>query len=114
MAKSNNPSSPSVLPDSIVDMLVTDVLNKNGVQMNKNNIPPEKKEMLKKMVTDLSEQVNTFVESNKNEAKDSNKNVKQGMNQGMKQGIKQGLKQGTQTTKRSALKPASRARMKRK
>lgn len=51
------------LPDQIVDLVVSNILKKNGIDIEtaKKNISPEQKQMMKDLVQDLTQRVNKFV-----------------------------------------------------
>ena len=53
------------IPKAIIDLLVSDVLNKNGINIEnaKEKLNDEQKQMLKELVLDLSQQVDSFVKS---------------------------------------------------
>jgi spore coat protein W len=53
------------LPKAIIDLLVSDVLIKNGINIEKakGKLSDEQKKMLKELVNDLSQQVDSFVKS---------------------------------------------------
>lgn len=51
------------IPNKIIDLLVSDLLKKNGINIDsaKGNLSEEQKQMLKDLVNDLSQQVENFV-----------------------------------------------------
>lgn len=61
------------LPDQIVELVVGDILKKNGIDLDKakRNISEEQKQMMRELVKDLTQRVNNFV--NNPESQDSNK-----------------------------------------
>lgn len=58
---SQNPN----LPNKVIDLLVSDIFNKNNINVAKakRNISNEQKEMLKELVEDLSQQVDQFLKT---------------------------------------------------
>ena len=64
---SEMPKIPKPIPNTVVDLLVSDVLQKNGVNLEnaKNKLSDEQKKALKKLVEELSEQVDSFVNKSK-------------------------------------------------
>ena len=65
---SNNPK----IPNAIIDLLVSDLFMKNGINVEKvkEQLSDEQKQMLKKMVKDLSQQVDSFVNTETTKEKD--------------------------------------------
>jgi spore coat protein W len=53
------------IPNTIIDLLVHDVLKKNGVSLDKAkaNIDEEQKKLIKNLVNDLSQQVDSFIKN---------------------------------------------------
>ena len=53
------------IPKAIIDLLVSDVLIKNGINIEnaKEKLNDEQKQLLKELVNDLSQQVDSFVKS---------------------------------------------------
>ncbi|RKQ18503.1 spore coat protein [Lysinibacillus endophyticus] len=62
----SNENSPKGIPNKVVDLLVTNILRKNGVNIEqaKNKLSEEDKQALKEMVEDLKAQVDEFVKQN--------------------------------------------------
>lgn len=54
---------PNAIPNKVVDILVSEVLRKNGVNLEntKSKLTEEQKQSLKELVEDLKSQVDTFV-----------------------------------------------------
>lgn len=54
---------PNAIPNKVVDLLVSEVLRKNGVNLEntKSKLTEEQKQSLKELVEDLKAQVDTFV-----------------------------------------------------
>jgi len=59
----SNSSDNQIIPNSVIDLLVSDILRKNGISIDqaKGKISDEQKQMLKDLVKDLSQQVDSFV-----------------------------------------------------
>ncbi|MCM3728041.1 spore coat protein [Neobacillus cucumis] len=59
----SNSSDNPIIPKSVIDLLVSDILRKNGISIDKakGKISDEQKQMLKDLVKDLSLQVDSFV-----------------------------------------------------
>lgn len=57
------PKTPKVISNKVVDLLVSDVLQKNGVNLDdvKKKLSDDQKQMLKALVEDLTSQVDEFV-----------------------------------------------------
>ncbi|TSI11678.1 spore coat protein [Lysinibacillus sp. BW-2-10] len=57
------PKSPKVISNKVIDLLVSDVLQKNGVNLEdvKKKLSDDQKELLKAVVEDLTAQVDEFV-----------------------------------------------------
>ncbi|WP_335494030.1 spore coat protein [Neobacillus drentensis] len=51
------------IPNTIIDLLLSDILKKNGINIDhaKGNLSNEQKQMLKDLVNDLTQQVESFV-----------------------------------------------------
>jgi spore coat protein W len=66
---SQNPN----LSNKVIDVLVRDIFQKNNINIEKakRNISDEQKEMLRELVQDLSQQVDSFLKSEKNIEKSS-------------------------------------------
>ncbi|WP_456275408.1 spore coat protein [Bacillus sp. AK128] len=65
MSKDEQKKKPTIFSKSIVDLMVSDIFTRHGItKTNKKEISEEQKEMIKNLVTDLSEQVNEFVKTN--------------------------------------------------
>jgi spore coat protein W len=69
---SEHPKKPNPIPNSLVDLFVTDILQKNGISKKdiKDKITDDKKQAIKELVEDLSKQVESFVNSNSNKGPD--------------------------------------------
>lgn len=54
---------PNAIPNKVVDLLVSEVLRKNGVNLEntKSKLTEEQKQSLKELVEDLKTQVDTFI-----------------------------------------------------
>ncbi|MBT2693817.1 spore coat protein [Bacillus sp. ISL-55] len=65
---SEHPKKSNPIPNSLVDLFVTDILQKNGISKKdiKDKITDDKKQAIKELVEDLSKQVESFVNSNSN------------------------------------------------
>ncbi|MCM3573960.1 MULTISPECIES: spore coat protein [Mesobacillus] len=72
---SDNQQKPNPIPSSLVDLFVTDILQKNGISKKdiKDKITDDKKMAIKELVEDLSKQVESFVNGNSKPNKDSEK-----------------------------------------
>ena len=70
---SDNQKKPNPIPNSLVDLFVTDILQKNGISKKeiKDKITDDKKQAIKELVEDLSKQVNSFVNANSKANKES-------------------------------------------
>ncbi|RUL48257.1 spore coat protein [Lysinibacillus antri] len=57
------PKSPKVISNKVIDLLVSDVLQKNGVNLEdvKKKLSDDQKELLRAVVEDLTAQVDEFV-----------------------------------------------------
>lgn len=60
---SENSNSPNFVSNKLIDLLVSDVLQKNGIDLEKakKRLSEDQKQSLKELVQDLSTQVDTFV-----------------------------------------------------
>ncbi len=60
---SENSNSPNIVSNKLIDLLVSDVLQKNGIDLEKakKRLSEDQKQSLKELVQDLSTQVDTFV-----------------------------------------------------
>lgn len=69
---SNSSQNPN-LSNKVIDVLVRDIFQKNNINIEKakRNISDEQKEMLRELVQDLSQQVDSFLKSEKNIEKSS-------------------------------------------
>ena len=67
----SNSSDNSIIPNSVIDLLVSDIFRKNGISLDKakGNLSEEQKQMLKDLIKDLSQQVDSFVKNPSNEKK---------------------------------------------
>lgn len=63
---SEHQKKPGTIPNSLVDLFVTDILQKNGISKQdiKDKITDDKKQAIKELVEDLSKQVDAFVSKN--------------------------------------------------
>lgn len=54
------------IPNKVVDLLVSEIFRKNGVNLNnvKKNVTDEQKTAIKELVEELKMQVDAFVQSN--------------------------------------------------
>jgi spore coat protein W len=70
---SDKHQKPNPIPNSLVDLFVTDILQKNGISKKdiKDKITDDKKKAIKDLVEDLSKQVDSFVNANSKPNKDS-------------------------------------------
>ena len=61
---SNSSQNPN-LSNKVIDLLVSDIFNKNNINVEKakSNISDEQKKMLKELVQDLSQQVDHFLKT---------------------------------------------------
>ncbi len=57
--------APKVIPQQIVNLLVSDLFKKNGVNVEKakEKLSDEQKQMIKELVSDLTSQVESFVKT---------------------------------------------------
>jgi spore coat protein W len=71
---SNSPKNPKVLSDKVIDLLVSNTFQKNGVNLEKikKTLSEEQKQMFKELVEDLTKQVEAFVKQPPSKQKDSN------------------------------------------
>jgi spore coat protein W len=72
---SDKNQKPNPIPNSLVDLFVTDILQKNGISKKdiKEKITDDKKQAIKELVEDLSKQVESFVDANSKANKESDK-----------------------------------------
>ncbi len=63
--------NPELIPQPIINLLVSDLFRKNGINVEsaKEKLSDEQKQMIKELVRDLSNQVESFVKSSTNEEK---------------------------------------------
>jgi len=63
--------NPQLIPQPIINLLVSDLFRKNGINVEsaKEKLSDEQKQMIKELVRDLSNQVESFVKSSTNEEK---------------------------------------------
>lgn len=61
---SDFPKKTNPIPNKVIDLLVSDTLRKNGVNLEevKGKISPEQKQLLKELVEELTLQVEQFVD----------------------------------------------------
>lgn len=61
----DHPKKPNTIPNSLIDLFVTDLLQKNGISKRdvKEKLTDEKKQAIKALVEDLSKQVDSFINS---------------------------------------------------
>ena len=57
--------NPQLIPHQIIDLLVSDLFRKNGINVEKakEKLSDEQKQMIKELASDLSKQVESFVKS---------------------------------------------------
>ena len=57
--------SPELIPQPIINLLVSDLFRKNGInaEKTKEKLSDEQKQMIKELVRDMTNQVETFVKS---------------------------------------------------
>ena len=57
--------NPQLIPQQIIDLLVSDLFRKNGINVEKakEKLSDEQKQMIKELASDLSKQVESFVKS---------------------------------------------------
>lgn len=67
---SNLPKDSNVMPNKVVDLLVSEIFRKNGVNLNnvKKNVTDEQKTAIKELVEELKMQVDAFVQSNEDKS----------------------------------------------
>lgn len=72
MNVSNLPEKSKAIPNKVVDLLVSDVLRKNGVNLEsaKSKLSDEQKQAIKELVEELSAQVDAFVKQPPSSNKD--------------------------------------------
>lgn len=70
-----DPKKPNGVPNSIIDLLVSDIFKKNGINTEdvKGKISNDQKQAIKDLVEDLSQQVDSFLNSS-NTKKNSENN----------------------------------------
>ena len=70
---SDLPKKTNAIPNKVIDLLVSDTLRKNGVNLDevKGKITPEQKQLLKELVEELTLQVEQFVDQPNSAKKDS-------------------------------------------
>ncbi|GGA27829.1 spore coat protein [Psychrobacillus lasiicapitis] len=58
------PKKTNAIPNKVIDLLVSDTLRKNGINLDdaKGKLSPDQKQMLKELVEELTTQVNEFVD----------------------------------------------------
>ena len=63
--------NPNMIPKPIINLLVSDLLRKNGinVEKTKDQLSEEQRQMIKELVNDLTSQVESFVKSSSAEDK---------------------------------------------
>ena len=63
--------NPNMIPKPIINLLVSDLLRKNGinVEKTKEQLSEEQRQMIKELVNDLTSQVESFVKSSSAEDK---------------------------------------------
>lgn len=61
--------NPQLIPHQIIDLLVSDLFRKNGINVEKakEKLSDEQKQMIKELASDLSKQVESFVKSSSTE-----------------------------------------------
>lgn len=61
--------NPQLIPHQIIDLLVSDLFRKNGINVEKakEKLSDEQKQMIKELASDLSNQVESFVKSSSTE-----------------------------------------------
>lgn len=61
--------SPQLIPQQLINLLVSDLFRKNGINAEKakEQLSEEQKQMIKELVSDLTNQVETFVKSSSTE-----------------------------------------------
>lgn len=70
---SDQPNNQNPIPNRLIDLFVSDILQKNGISKNevKDKLTDDKKRAIKELVEDLSKQVDSFINTNKSTNKDS-------------------------------------------
>ncbi|MDI2588885.1 MULTISPECIES: spore coat protein [unclassified Psychrobacillus] len=58
------PKKTNAIPNKVIDLLVSDTLRKNGINLDdaKGKLSSDQKQMLKELVEELTTQVNEFVD----------------------------------------------------
>lgn len=61
--------NPKLIPQQIIDLLVSDLFQKNGINVEKakEKLSDEQKQMIKELASDLTNQVESFVKSSSTE-----------------------------------------------
>ena len=64
--------NPQVIPPQIINLLVSDLFRKNGISVEKakEKLSDEQKQMIKELVSDLTNQVESFVKKSSTETED--------------------------------------------
>ena len=72
MCVSDLPGKPKEIPNKVIDLLVSDTLRRNGINLEnvKGNLSDEQKQALKELVEDLTKQVDAFVDQPNSTKKD--------------------------------------------
>jgi len=70
---SNLPKKTNAIPNKVIDLLVSNTLSKNGINLNdvKGKVSDEQKQLLKELVEELTLQVDQFVDQSTSSKKDS-------------------------------------------
>lgn len=71
---SESPKKPNAIPNKVIDLIVSNTLSKNGVNLDdvKGKLSDEQKQLLKELVEELTLQVDQFVDKPTSTKKDSN------------------------------------------
>lgn len=71
---SDSPKKTNAIPNKVIDLIVSNTLSKNGVNMDeiKGKLSDEQKQLLKELVEELTLQVDQFVDQPSSTIKDSN------------------------------------------
>ncbi|KIL74525.1 hypothetical protein [Bacillus badius] len=69
---SDSAKNPNVISNKIIDLLVSDIFQKNGIDLEeaKQKLSTEQKQLLKELVEDLSQQVDGFIGRSSHSKKD--------------------------------------------